>query len=381
MKTPIKLAFLTTDNREQLGRYEVEEPCFGTAMSALLKGFEMLPGEVEVHVVSCAKRRMRAPIRLAENIFFHQPLVPSLGWGRSAFIGCSLAVRAVLKEIQPDITHAQGTERDCAVSMMLAPKGPRLLTIHGHMARIAEISKARFPSYYWLASRLEAAAVKRADGVVALTAYTEHRVRAAAKSAWIVPNAVDVSFFEVKNNPKPEYALCVAHVHPWKRQVELIQSMDTMDADLRPNIVFAGANSESDYGQRFRTMVKEREWCSHVGEVSRDDLKNLLSKATMVILPSIEDNCPMVVLEAMAAGVPVAAAKIGGIPDLVEEEKTGLLFDPKEANQITETIARLNRDHEFSKRCRERCRNTAFERFYPKAIAKKHLEIYRSLLQ
>jgi glycosyltransferase involved in cell wall biosynthesis len=381
MNMPIKLAFLTTDNREQLGRYEVEEPFFGTAMSALLKGFAMFPDEIEVHVVSCAKRRMRAPVQLADNIFFHQPIVPRIGWGRSAFIGCGMAVRSILKKIRPDITHAQGTERDCGVSMMFAPKGPRLLTIHGHMARIAEISNARFASYYWLAKYLERIAVERADGVVALTRYTEGRVKDFAKSTWIVPNAVDEMFFDVKTASVCDYALCVAHVHPWKRQVELMEAMETMDADRRPNIVFAGAKSESEYGKLFEKMVNTREWCTHVGEVNREELKNLLSKATMVILPSIEDNCPMVVLEAMAAGVPVAAARIGGIPDLVEEEKTGLLFDPKETNQITATIARLNRDYVFSARCRQNSSNTALKRFYPKAIAERHLDIYRSLLQ
>jgi len=62
------------------------------------------------------------------------------------------------------------------------------------------------------------------------------------------------------------------------------------------------------------------------GFASRTDLKAHLRQATLLALPSLEENCPMVVLEAMAAGVPVVAARVGGVPDLIEEGKTGILL-------------------------------------------------------
>jgi hypothetical protein len=76
----MKIAFLTTDNREQLSDYKNPHPHFGTAPAALIDGFAMLPNEVEVHVISCARQKMHAPEKLAPNIYFHQPFVPPLGW-------------------------------------------------------------------------------------------------------------------------------------------------------------------------------------------------------------------------------------------------------------------------------------------------------------
>jgi glycosyltransferase involved in cell wall biosynthesis len=89
-----------------------------------------------------------------------------------------------------------------------------------------------------------------------------------------------------------------------------------------------GTGAETEYGAKVVEAVSKRPWCSQSGLVNREELKCWLKKAGLLILPSIEDNCPMVILEAMAAGVAVAASKIGGILDLIDDGRTGYLFDP-----------------------------------------------------
>jgi glycosyltransferase involved in cell wall biosynthesis len=379
--TPIKLAFLTTDNREQMGSYSMAEPFFGTAMTALLEGFALVPDEVDVHVISCSKIQMPAPPKLASNIWFHQPIVPKFGWGRSAFLGCGLAVRSLLKKIQPQIVHAQGTERDCAVSMMLAPTGPKLLTIHGHMARIAEITGAKFPSYYWLASRLESMAIRRADGVVSLTNYTQQRVEKGASRTWVIPNAVDSEFLNVQNIPQANLVLCVAGVHPWKRQVELMEALDLLEPAHRPQLVFIGNATASEYGDQFRTALSQRmEWCQHIDSLGREELRQWLAKAALLVLPSTEDNCPMVILEAMAAGIPVAASRIGGVPDLVDDGVTGRMFDPLIPQEIAAAVDSILSDTELAASMATNARQSANEKFHPLTIARQHLKLYHRLL-
>lgn len=375
----LKLAFLTTDNREQFGRYDDPEPYFGTAMSALLEGFALLPGEIEVHVVSCAKKSMHKPEKLASNIWFHQPLVPKPGWGRSAFVGCGLAVRRVLAGLRPDLVHAQGTERDCAVSMMFAPVGPRLLTIHGHMSRIAEIKGARFPNYYWLASHLEKLAIRRADGVVALNNYTRKRVSPEARHVWVVPNALSPSFFDVKRHVEPGLAICVAGIHPWKRQVELMEMLDEAPPGQRPRrLVFIGEASSDDYGISFAKAIAARSaWCEHTGPLDIGKLQEWIGRAEFLILPSIEDNCPMVVLEAMAAGLPVVASAIGGIPELVKDKVTGGLFDPYDAHNVRAVLSDALADPRKMAIWGESGQDHAIQHHHPRVVARQHLELYR----
>src|SRR5882672_2833439 len=137
----MRIGLLTTDNRELFRDYSRSVPLFGTAVEALLQGFEYIP-EAEVHIVSCARQRIDSPEKLAPNTFFHSLCVPRLGWMRTAFQGCIRAARKRLQEIRPDIVHGQGTEGDCALSAVFSGF-PNVLTIHGNMRLIAKVNKSR----------------------------------------------------------------------------------------------------------------------------------------------------------------------------------------------------------------------------------------------
>src|SRR3954447_17740222 len=103
----MKLALISTDNREHYKDYKAPAPYFGTAPEALLQGFAALP-ELEVHVLSCTQKAMKSPAKLADNIWFHSLYVPKHGWLRTSYQGCIRTVRRKLKTIKPDIVHAQG---------------------------------------------------------------------------------------------------------------------------------------------------------------------------------------------------------------------------------------------------------------------------------
>jgi glycosyltransferase involved in cell wall biosynthesis len=87
----------------------------------------------------------------------------------------------------------------------------------------------------------------------------------------------------------------------------------------------------------------------------------------------------MAVLEAMAAGLPVAAANVGGVPDLVEDGKTGILFNPKNRSEMRSAIGRLLRNDD-GKRMALLARQEALKRFQPQLIAARHLEVYSEVL-
>jgi glycosyltransferase involved in cell wall biosynthesis len=378
----MKIAILTTDNREHFKQYDRPAPYFGTAPEALLDGFAQLK-DVEVHVVSCTRQRMKSPAKLAPNVHFHSVLVPKIGWLSSMYQGCIRAVRGKLREIQPDIVHGQGTERECAISAVFSGF-PNVLTIHGNMRLIAQINEVKPFSYFWLVAKLEAFTIPRSGGVVCITHYTENAVRDLAKRTWVVPNAVDASFFGVNAEPLPEKIpriLCVGHISHRKNQNAFIRALDSLGPLGKFEVLFLGqAQPERPYDKEFLQLVSGRPWCIYGGEANRAQLKEHLREATALALPSLEDNCPMVVLEAMAAGVPVVAAKVGGLPDLIEEGANGFFCDPLDARSMAGAIEKILANPSAARELSARAKERARERYHSVVIAKRHVQIYEGVL-
>lgn len=378
----MKIAIVTTDSREHFRDYANPVPSFGTAPEALLQGFALLP-DVEVHVISCARVRMKSPKKLAPNIFFHSLLVPKLGWMATGYQGCIRAVRKKLREIQPAIIHGQGTERDCAMDAVFSGF-PSVLTIHGNMRLIAKVNRVKPLSFIWLAALLEKITIPRAHGVVCITHYTEQAVKDLAKRTWIVPNAVDSSFFDVDARPaveEPPRILCVGNVSVRKNQNAFIRALDPLAQKRKFQVLFLGHTTKGrPYDDEFLRLTRERIWCNYGGMANRDQLKAHLREASALALPSLEDNCPMAVLEAMAAGVPVVAAKVGGLPDLIEEGKTGFFCDPLTPNSMCEAVEKMLANPAAMPELAARAKQQALARFHPRVIASRHLEIYREVL-
>ena len=378
----MKIAILTTDSREHFREYSNPTPWFGTAPEALLQGFAQLP-HVEVHVVSCTQQPLKSPEKIASNIFYHGLLVSKSGWLRTLYQGCIRATRKKLQELKPDIVHGQGTERDCALAAIFSGF-PNVLTIHGNMRLIAQMSGALPLTFWWNAARLEAFTLPRTHGVVCITNYTREAVASFAPKTWLVPNAVDGSFFAVRpetNEGQPPVLLCVGYICLRKNQNAFIRALDPLASREKFRLVFLGGVSRDEsYGREFFELLRSRPWCEHHGFVNRAQLKDWLRGAALLALPSLEDNCPMTVLEAAAAGVPVVAANVGGVPDLITDGKTGLLCDPLNAASMGGSVEKILKQPELGRALATTANQSALERFHPRVIARRHVEIYHEVL-
>jgi glycosyltransferase involved in cell wall biosynthesis len=382
MERPLKIAIVMPDNRDEFRRYADPLPYSGTAPTALLEGLAMLP-ECEVHVICCVQQPVAAPEKIGPNIYYHTEIVPKWGWLRGGYLGCIRSIRRQLKKIQPDIVHGQGTERYCALSAVLSGF-PNVLTIHGNMRLVAAVNHARPFSFQWLAARLEDFTLPRTDGVVCISRYTRDAVQPLARRTWVLPNAVDGSFFDIKSTPLPNtqpVILCVGAICPRKNQNAFIHALDPLAALKKFKVVFLGQADAGPYGANFSQLVAERGWCEHAGFAGRERTKEFFQTATALVLPTLEDNCPMVVLEAMAAGVPVLASKVGGVPDLIEDGKTGLFCDPQQPESFRTGVEQLLAAPALRQRLAVDAKQRAHERFHPQVIARRHLEIYREVLK
>jgi glycosyltransferase involved in cell wall biosynthesis len=162
----------------------------------------------------------------------------------------------------------------------------------------------------------------------------------------------------------------------------LIKALDASEWRNRIQLVFLGHLIPGDpYSLEFEKLIADRSWCHHGGFADRDGLKRQLETAALVVLPSLEDNCPMVVLEAMAAGTPVLAARVGGLPDLIDPGVNGLFCDPQDPKSIRTGVETLLENREEAALMARQAHSMAQARFSPLTVARQHLDIYREVLR
>jgi glycosyltransferase involved in cell wall biosynthesis len=379
----LRVALITTDNREDRRDYREALPCFGTAVQALLEGFAALANEIEVHVLSCSRARLPAPVVLAENITFHSLHVPSWGWLKTSYLGCVLAVRGALRRIQPDLVHGQGTERDCALAAVFSGY-PNLITVHGNMRRLAGMAKARPWTFAGLTALLEGVAIRRAGGVVCLSSHSERLVAPDARAVWRIPNAVDPAFLRLSRRPigPVPLILILADLLPNKNLLGFLRTMENLRDEIPFVVRIAGkADTRHESTRAVTAFAENHSWCQLSPFLGREEIREAMAGATCLVLPSLEENLPMVILEAMAARLPVAASVVGGIPDLIRDQETGLLFEPREPESMRAAVRRILGDPEHAARMADHAATLVAAEHSPVKIAREHLRIYRTLLQ
>jgi glycosyltransferase involved in cell wall biosynthesis len=428
----MRIGLLSTDNREHDRDYAALEPRFGAAPAALLQGFATMP-DIQVHVISCLQQPVRSPEKIADNIWYHSLHVPKIGWMRTLYQGCIRATRKKLREIRPDIVHGQGTERDCAMRAVLSGF-PNVLTIHGNMAELARLFRARIGSFHWLAARLENFALARTAGVFCNSAYTENLVRPRARETWRVPNALRREFFEtppesLSENPNPGgtghwpvlegyqpagafggklppktgqwpvppnfqtgseaqndsrcVLLNVGVVSKRKRQLELLQVVENLHGQgLKFEFQFIGLAEPSEpYAAEFLEKIKPlaAAGCARwTGELPVDQIiRHFDAAGALVHFPS-EEAFGLVVAEAMARGLKFFGARIGGIADIAGDIPGAGLFEGNDWPGLTAALG------DWIKNGGQRSAGAAAlmrERYHPDVVARRHLEIYQEVLE
>jgi glycosyltransferase involved in cell wall biosynthesis len=380
----MRIAILTNDNRERYKDYTHPAPYFGPAPEALLQGFMMLGKDVEVHVVSCLQQPAPAPEKIADNMWFHAVHVPKLGWLRTLYLGCIREVRKKLREIQPDIVHGQGTERDCSMCAIYSGF-PNVVTIHGNMRSVAKHQPCYPGNYYWITAKLEAFVLKRTLGVFCNSSYTEGLVAPVAKRIWRVPNALRRGFFEQpREAAKPELPvlLNVGEIIPYKRQREILGVARNLHRrGFRFEMRFIGATEgQTDYCKKFQQEIAEAQqagYARHLEPMKVPELIRAMDGASALIHFSREEAFGLVTAEALSRNLKLFVAACGGSVDIASGAEGAEIIPGEDLAGLESAIARW-----LEAGCPrpQTAAQTARERYAPEVIAKKHLEIYESLI-
>ena len=96
------------------------------------------------------------------------------------------------------------------------------------------------------------------------------------------------------------------------------------------------------------------------------------------VLPSLKEGLPYTILEAMNAGVPVVASSVGGIPDLIEHEKSGYLTTPKSSASLAEFLGKLISDEKMRRQFARESKKRAIEKFSFRSMLERTIKLYEN---
>jgi glycosyltransferase involved in cell wall biosynthesis len=174
----------------------------------------------------------------------------------------------------------------------------------------------------------------------------------------VIPNPVEIPQWSAALTEGPPTVVFLGLISEAKGVADLARAWpEVLAAVPQARLVLAGAG----HIERLRPLFDGAQTASSVlfpGWVSGADKAELLRSAWLFALPSHQEALPMAVLESMAAGVPVVATRVGGIPLAVREGETGLLIEPGDVGALRQALTGLLSDRqrrlEFGRAARQR---------------------------
>ena len=157
----------------------------------------------------------------------------------------------------------------------------------------------------------------------------------------VVLNGIDVDRFAADPAPVPGRVLWVGRLAAAKRPdvaIEVGAELRRRGVDFELVVVGDGPDREA-----VARLLAERPGAASLAGL-RSDVPELLREATCLLLTSEYESCPLGVIEAMAAGVPVVATAVGGVPELVTDGEHGLLAPKDDVQALADAVERLLAD-------------------------------------
>jgi glycosyltransferase involved in cell wall biosynthesis len=168
---------------------------------------------------------------------------------------------------------------------------------------------------------------------------------------------------------KPEHFVCVSvgTVGRRKGSFDIIHASEiALKQDDSLRFILVGAEENPGEMAQLNALVTDKEPAGRiklVGGVRRDEVPAYLGVADIFLLPSHSEGMPLAIIEAMRAGLPIVAAAVNAIPDMMTHEESGILIEPRKPEEIASAVLRLRRDRTLRTKLGRGARREFEERF------------------
>jgi glycosyltransferase involved in cell wall biosynthesis len=290
---------------------------------------------------------------------------------------------AEIRKIQPDVVHAHGTEAAYTLGG-LKSAFPCLISIQG----IVTEYKKTVPSLQSrILSTLEQEQVRRGKYFGCRTSFDSEFVRSLSPGARIfqLQEAMDPVYFEQQWRATDGAGIVfVGSLEERKGVMFLLEAFALVRQSIPAAMLTLVGTGDTRYINGLKVRAKELGLVDHVtfrGHQAAPEIATEHLKAQLFVLPTLNDNSPNTLAEAMVSGMPVIASAVGGIPSMIDDRETGLLVPAKNPRALADAITYLLGHRDERIRVGRNARTVARSRHQPERVAAETSEAYRKIVE
>ncbi|QCR15188.1 glycosyltransferase family 4 protein [Methanosarcina mazei] len=268
----------------------------------------------------------------------------------STYYSIPKKIMEVVERLKPDIIHIHGTYPPYSIIPLIANNYPTVVTLHGIVSVESKFSiKSRLLLNNKIYGILEKKAINKADRLIVVSpSIYEYCLKMGADPSIIdlIPNGITIDEYEFEGKDL---------IHPSLLYIGRLVKIKGIDILIRalpiikmsyPDIKLFIAGSGGQFN-KINSIVKKMNLTENVvflGNVFGLEKRHLIASTDILILPSRYEAFGIVLLEAMAFSKPVVASNVGGIPYIISNEETGLLFEVENVTELAEKVIKLLND-------------------------------------
>jgi glycosyltransferase involved in cell wall biosynthesis len=334
------------------GPYPLDPDCCGGAESHVKNLVEHLQkiNDLEVHVVTLASHKKIVTQYTTEHLQIHVIKKSKIPMTFAGVFIYPVKMLVIARRIKPDLVHGQMVGAPYGFATALLSKTHRtVLTIHTLMEQSklkrTTISE-KIHDIIW--SYLEKWEIKTIPNLIIVSPHLKDSiVRLNAKNIIFIPNGIDLTKYESDSSYDYEKnrLLFVGRITPIKGIEFLLHAVSIVIE--RKNDVYlkiVGPSENKKYFKYLNDLCSQlciSKYVEFLGPLYNECLIKEYFKSSIFVLPSLDESNPIVLLEAMAAGKPIVATKVGGVPNLIDDGVTGLLVKSRNCYEFADALIEL----------------------------------------
>ncbi len=365
----------------------------GSGVVATELGIELAALGHEVHFISYSQ-----PFRLTgrdEGIYYHE--VPVSSYPLFEFPPYDLALASRMLEVAEyhklDLLHVHYAIPHSVSALlarqMMAAKGRRLpfvTTLHGTDITLVGLDRSYLPITKY--------AIQESDGVTSISEYLKEKTItdfAVTRGIEVVTNFVNCDVYtpyadegkraEARRRlaaPDEAILMHLSNFRPVKRVVDTVKIFANVVREIPARLVLVGDGPDRSAAEWLAHDLGIQSKVNFMGKQER--VNELLPLADILLMPSELESFGLAALEAMACKVPSIATAVGGVPELIDDGITGLLYPVSEVEEMAEGALGLLKDKDRLEAMREAGRKTAQKRFCASLVVPQYVRYYEAVL-